>query len=105
MQNKTDIEKPCLILILCPTYQKAEDAYYQFIAHIVCSDSVDEIVNRYDAGLCITLDNDLTYIFIDEHWKHVVENELDAYIDYDYMYSFEDDLYNEDVPFYDSVLA
>lgn len=89
-----DQDYPSLIIVLCPSYEDAEETYDKFISYLACCDSVEEIDAQYDYGLCVALDSDLTYIFIDEHWKPIIEQELNAqFIDYDYMETFLEDLF------------
>lgn len=90
-----------MIVVLCPGYEAAEWAYYEFLSFAKCSYYSADVIAHHDAGLCVTLDDDLTYIFIDEHWQRIVEQDLPETVDWDYMDSFIEDLYNDDpLPWY-----
>lgn len=89
-----------MIVILCPGYADAEEAYFTFISILECFEYMGDIINRYDDGLCVVTDDDLTYIFIDEHWQKVVEKDLPDTVDWDYMETFFEDIYNDDPPWY-----
>lgn len=83
-----------MIVILCPGYEAAEETYYEFIGVLQCYGLRSEIKSQYDYGLCVTLDDDLTYIFIDEHWQKIVEKDLPEDTEWDYMESFLYDIYD-----------
>ncbi len=89
-----------MIIILCPTYEEAVNAYFEFIGVICCCGCWASIKRKYDEGLLVELDDDLTYIFMEENWQKIVDQRLEGPADYDYMESFFQDLYVDDVDSY-----
>lgn len=89
-----------MIIILCSSYEEAVEAYYEFIGVVRCCECWAAIKRQYDDGLLVELDDDLTYIFMEEGWKKIVDEKLEGPIDYEYVESFFQDLYVDDVDEY-----
>lgn len=56
-----------MILILCNTFQEAQQDFELFKEYLYHS-AIEDIRNIYDAALCIETDDDLMYLFIDHRY-------------------------------------
>lgn len=88
-----------MILVLCDSYEAAKELYFFFIEWVKVNDSEAAIANQYDPGLCVELDDDLMYIFIDQKWLSIVERDINEPLDIDYAESFEAGLLEMELPF------
>lgn len=54
-----------MIVILCDSFQDAEDSYYLFLDYVRLTCPPWSVVRAFDKALIIDTDDDIRYVFID----------------------------------------
>lgn len=82
-----------MIVILCNSFEDAQDAYEDFIAFLELYEPL-AIKKRFDPAYCVETDDDLRYIFVDYRFEKLFLNfDTPDYVDAEEFFEGIDEYY------------
>lgn len=84
-----------MIVILCDSFQDAHDAYDTFVGFLEDNEPWS-IRQTFDHSLCVEMEDDLRYIFIDHRMKKAYKNLQPDYINVERFFEGINEFYYHD---------